>query len=82
LAYGLSQIDGLKVPIPMTNIIYFEVANDNGAKLCEILKTKYGILFGKYTSKKIRCTTHLDITNDDIDYAIDAVSNIMNDLAK
>jgi len=73
LAAGLDRVDGLAVEPPETNIVL--VTTDRPAEAVLEGWTDAGVRASQFGEHTIRCCTHLDVTDDDIDAAIDAVRN-------
>ena len=67
LARGLSQIDGVEVQQPETNLVFFrpDGAGVTGDKMVEVLR-KRGVLLAMMDGR-IRACTHLDVTADMIE---------------
>ncbi len=78
LARGLSAIKGIRLlnPEPETNMVFFSLdgLNIGVADFIEELK-KQGIAMSM-VGNSIRAVTHLDISSDDVDYAVSAVAEI------
>ncbi|MCP4020691.1 MAG: low-specificity L-threonine aldolase [Desulfobacteraceae bacterium] len=70
LANGLANVDKIQVKpeLVQTNIIFLHIEGDMG-KLTGFLKDK-GIIIGK--SNELRMVTHLDISDEDVDYTVAA----------
>lgn len=69
---ALKSIPQIEVPHQVeTNILYFEV--DEGPKLVEALRNQ-GFMLGSYGPRRVRLTTHCNITDADIDGVISAIS--------
>lgn len=75
LAEGLQGLDGLKVEVPQTNIVFADVAPERGAALIAHLKSHGVLATGLY---RLRFVTHLDIDAAGIDRAIAAVRQFFN----
>ncbi len=73
LAAGLDRIDGLAVDPPETNIVL--VTTDRPAGAVRERWTDAGVRASQFGEHTIRCCTHLDVTDEDIDQAIGAVRN-------
>jgi len=71
LARGLAEIEGINIDVDLvqTNIFFADIKADM-VHLCDYLKKK-GIIIDK--SNNLRIVTHLDISEEDIDYTIKAV---------
>lgn len=73
LASGLSEIAGLCVETPHSNIVFVDLVGpmrERSVHLIDYLKTRGILATGRY---RLRFVTHLDVTGDDIDRTIDAV---------
>jgi len=77
LARGLSQITGIEVQEPETNLVFFrpDGAGIPGNKMVAALRQR-GILLAMMDDR-IRTCTHLDVTADMIEEAIDHVREIV-----
>lgn len=73
LAKGLSDLDGLRVEPPQTNIVWVDVAEPLASRLVPEL-AKLGVLASGTT--KVRFVTHLDVSRHDIDAVISACRRI------
>ena len=83
LARRLSQIEGVTVKdtSPDTNIVFFDVSEMgiDTAIFLNLLQ-KHGVKMGT-VGKSIRAVTHLDVSWNDIDVAIDVISKIARNCA-
>ncbi len=72
LAEGIARVAGLRIDPGRvrTNIVVFEV--DDASGLCERLRAR-GVWMLPVGPDRVRAVTHLDITRDDIERAIEAV---------
>ena len=77
LARGLSQIPGVEVQQPETNLVFFvpDKSGVSGAKMVEILH-KRGVLLAMMDGR-IRACTHLDVTADMIEETVGLVREIV-----
>jgi threonine aldolase len=77
LARGLSQIEGIEVQQPETNLVFFmpEKAGVTGDDLVKALRGR-GVLLATMDGR-IRACTHLDVTADMIDETITLVREIV-----
>ena len=77
LARGLSQIDGMQVQQPETNLVFFDPAGAgmSGEKLVAALG-QHGILLATMDGR-IRACTHLDVTAAMIEETVTAVRDIV-----
>ena len=77
LANGLSQLPGLVVEAPQTNILFVDLvgaARDRSAELIPFLATRGVLATGLY---RLRFVTHLNVDAAGIDQAIAAVRDFM-----
>lgn len=78
LAAGLANIDGIRLstPTPATNMVFFDISRLGfaGPVFLESLAL-LGVKMG-FVRVRIRAVTHLDVTSEDIDRAIDAVRRV------
>jgi threonine aldolase len=77
LARGLSQISGMEVQQPETNLVFFNpvAAGITGDKMVEALR-KRGVLLAMMDGR-IRACTHLDVTADMIEETVGLVREIV-----
>jgi threonine aldolase len=77
LARGLSQINGVEVQQPETNLVFFKPdgAGVSGDKMIEALR-KHGVLLAMMDGR-IRACTHLDVTADMIEEMVGLVREIV-----
>jgi threonine aldolase len=77
LARGLSQIDGVEVQQPETNLVFFKPdgAGISGDKMVEALR-KHGVLLAVMDGR-IRACTHLDVTAGMIEETVGLVREIL-----
>jgi threonine aldolase len=77
LARGLSQIPGVEVQQPETNLVFFvpDKSGVSGAKMVETLH-KHGVLLAMMDGR-IRACTHLDVTADMIEETVGLVREIV-----
>jgi threonine aldolase len=68
LAAGLEGLPGVRVQPPQTNMVFVSLAPEHGADIVERLRRAGLLCTGLYD---LRLVTHLDVTRDDIDRAID-----------
>ncbi len=76
LAEGLAQYEALRVTMPDTNIIWVDMDTAIGDKLTPYLQGEGVGITGRYGQQ--RWVTHLDIGDDDIDVALDAVGRFFS----
>jgi threonine aldolase len=77
LARGLSQIEGMEVQPPETNLVFFKPdgAGVTGEKMIEALRRR-GVLLAMMDGR-IRACTHLDVTADMIEEMVGLVREIV-----
>lgn len=78
LAQRLSEVEGITVKDtkPETNIIFFDVSRLGLDKAMFLnLLQEHGVKMGGVGSS-IRAVTHLDVSRTDIDFAVDAISQV------
>jgi threonine aldolase len=77
LARGLSQIVGMQVQQPETNLVFFtpDGAGIGGAKMVEALRQR-GVLLAMMDGR-IRACTHLDVTAAMIEETVNSVREIV-----
>jgi threonine aldolase len=78
LAEGLDAVDGLRAPAPDTNIVQVftdeaGLSADEFVGVCE----DAGVLGGAHGDYLTRFCTHLDVSADDVDAAIDRIESAM-----
>lgn len=79
LASLARDIDGIQVNEPETNILMFDIlapylsAADVVARL-----RQHGVLMVEFTERRVRAVTHLDIDDEGIDRAADALAEALN----
>lgn len=69
LADGLARIPGLVVDPVQTNMVFVEIPTGKKEVLEKLLPAQ-GVLVAGYTGAKVRLVTHLDISEDDIDFVV------------
>jgi len=74
LAQGIAHATGLRLDSiePPTNMVYFDTQAP-AWKFKELLAEKHRVLCGTTASHRIRMVTHLDIDDEDIERAAEAV---------
>jgi len=82
LAEGISKIDGITTDLTavQTNIVFLKfnpAAAKNAEYLGKELKEKYGVLCGIRNAELIRMVTHRQISEENVDYVLDAARKIM-----
>lgn len=85
LAIGLDSVSGLsaKSSDVDTNLVYFDVDPDvvGGVDLFAAAMEERGVLLcGGYSSTQLRAVTHLGVTSDDIQAAVDAAEEVVASL--
>jgi threonine aldolase len=80
LAESLRNLPGIKVDAESveTNMVFFDIAGTGmtADAFCDAMKAKGVDLSGAGTS--IRAVTHLDVTREDIEAAVEAVREVVN----
>ncbi len=76
LAAGLRAAQGIQVPVPQTNIVMFELLNQQAGPFLESLRAA-GVAMVPFGPRTVRATMHRDVSIADIDRAIAAVSRVM-----
>jgi threonine aldolase len=80
LADGLADMDGIDInPAHVeTNIVFFDVRREGmtADEFVALLKDK-GVRMGAFGGTRVRAITHLDIAEDDIDTALAAVRDVV-----
>ena len=80
-AAGLDAIDGLRVSDPDTNIV--QVYTDElgvDAETFEAVCAEHGVLGGEHGDYLTRFCTHLDVTREDVEDAVDRIEDAVDDL--
>jgi threonine aldolase len=79
LAFGLNSIDGISCDAETTdtNLVFFDITKmlGDGASLCRKLRER-GVLAEALDSQRIRFVTHLDVTSDEVERAIQITADI------
>jgi threonine aldolase len=77
LAAGLSQIDGVEVQEPATNLVFFDPSNSgiSGPELVAALRRR-GVLLAMMDDR-VRACTHLDVSRAMIDETVEMVREIV-----
>ena len=78
LADGLADLPGVELDVASveTNIVVFEV--DDAPRFCARLAAE-GVVMGAFGPRTVRAVTHLDVTADDVDFAVGAVRARLSD---
>jgi len=80
LALGLKELKGISFnPDHVeTNMVIFDVTNTGmtGPQLVEVMKRE-GVLIHAFGKTQIRLVTHLDVSNEDIDRALEAFEKVL-----
>ncbi|MFH1144807.1 MAG: low-specificity L-threonine aldolase [Candidatus Eisenbacteria bacterium] len=80
LGHALAELPGITIdPAAVeTNIVYFEVAPPtSAAEICRALREEQ-VWMLPVAPQRVRAVTHLDVSGEDIDYAIGALRKILN----
>ena len=82
LVAGLARVPGVKSKwgVPDTNMVFLDVEQSglNAEQWTKALQTR-GISIGVESETELRAVTHLDVTSEDIETLIDAMSDISSD---
>jgi threonine aldolase len=80
LVEGLAQYGNtLEVPHPdevHSNIIYFDSKLGKGPEIMSRME-EFGIKIGSYGDTRLRLTTHIEITDDDVNHTLNAFSQVL-----
>jgi threonine aldolase len=78
LAAGLDDLTGIEVPQPETNVV---VADVTGTEYTEdefaAASADAGVQCSAFGDGRVRCCTHLDVSRDDVDAAIDRFATVV-----
>lgn len=77
LADALDAFDGVTPIPPETNILIFELSNKPAAEFCDELKA-HNVLAFPISARKVRMVTHLDVPDEKIDRAIEAIQTVLS----
>jgi threonine aldolase len=79
LAEGLAEIPGIELdPATVeTNIVWFDVHGRLSAADLAVALRDEGVLVGGYGQTRMRAVTHLDVTTDDIDTALETIRRVL-----
>lgn len=82
LAEGLMKIPGINVDpkVPPTNMVFFDLAPEGGVSIEDVhVKLRdHGILSSPVNDRRYRFVTHFQVTDEDINATINAMSVIMS----
>ena len=77
LAEGLSAIDGVKIDLCATNMVFIQVDTERGeGSVLRDELARRGVTT-RWSGSRSRLVTHLDITADDVETVIDAFSELL-----
>lgn len=78
LAQGLAAIDGISIDLDrvQSNIIVFKVSGVDHPTFIESLKAR-GLLVSNYGLRGVRMVTHYQITDADIEFAVNTVAGVL-----
>lgn len=80
LAQGLNDLKGISIDPEQveTNIVLFDIDNPQmtAFTLSEEMK-KYGVLIHAIGNNKVRLVTHLDVTSEEIEFALEAFEKVL-----
>ncbi|CAM9531514.1 unnamed protein product [Chrysoparadoxa australica] len=79
LSAGLAALPGVAVdPHVQTNIVYFDVTSmDPGAFVARLAEEHNVLIGGGYGVTRVRAVTHMDVTSNQIDEALDAMRTVL-----
>ncbi len=77
LADALDAFDEVTPIPPETNILIFELSDQRAADFCHELKG-HDVLALPISARKVRMVTHLDVPDDKIDRAIEAIRTVLS----
>jgi threonine aldolase len=80
-AAAAANIDGLRVVTPETNIVMFDIVR-TGVTAADVLSrlAAHGVLLTEFSPTRLRAVTHLDIDDDAVQRAGDALAEVMTSL--
>jgi threonine aldolase len=76
LGEALAGFDALEVTPPETNIVYFRYKRGPSRELADQLR-QHGVIVSQMPPDRLRACTHLGISDDGLDRAIRAFSNVL-----
>ena len=78
LAQGLSQIEGLSVPAPQTNLVFFDTTDTGrtAADLAARLRER-GVMISVMGTHRGRACTHLDVTRVQVEEAVAVMRQVL-----
>jgi threonine aldolase len=80
LAQGLSQIEGLTVDPPQTNLVFLDCeATGIDAGTIETRLRRQGVMVGAMGQHRLRVCTHLDVSRDDVEFAVAAMRAVLSE---
>ena len=80
LARGLSQLPGLNVEEPETNLVFFDTSG--AGMTADTLATRLrhvGVSMSVVGTHRVRACTHLDVDANDVQFAVTAIRQIIED---
>jgi len=82
LAHGLAELPGIELDPDSveTNIIVFAMSSGapSAAEFADRMHSEHGVRFSQITETQLRAVTHLDVSAEDIDTALDAARKVLN----
>lgn len=80
LAQGISGVAGLSLDAaePPTNMVYFDTSRP-AEEFVDLLSSMHNVLSHATASHRIRLVTHLDVDDEDVDRAVDAIRQTASD---
>lgn len=81
LAAGLSEVPGISLDATSveTNMVYFDVGSTlaPAPALCRTLESEHGVRLGAIDGARIRAVTHLDVSTEGINIALNAIKAVL-----
>ena len=81
LASGLAELPGIRLDAEMveTNIVMFELPGEPSAEeFADRMLAEHGVRFSQIAPTQLRAVTHLDVSAEDIDTAVDAARRVLS----
>ena len=81
LADGLAEVPGVTLDAASveTNMVYFDVRGTatSASALCRELESEHGVRLGAIDETRIRAVTHLDVSAEGINFALNAIRSVL-----
>jgi threonine aldolase len=81
LAVGLAELPGIDLDpgTVETNIVVFAMASDapSAEEFADRMLAEHGVRFSQITETQLRAVTHLDVSHEGIDTALDAARRVL-----